>query len=299
MLEAWNLALDDLEERLRAGEEVDLARTARIALCSEHHFKRMFSYLSGVPLAEYIRRRRLTLAGEELLERDVKVIDVALKYGYTSPDAFARAFQAQHGATPSGARAAGIQLKAYPRMTFHLSLRGGMEMKVRIVERGAFRIVGLGRRVPIQFDGVNPAIQSMWESLTPAGMAELKALADGEPTGLVSASTNFSEERMEEKGELDHHIGAATTRPAPAGWDALEVAASTWAVFEAVGAFPVALQNVWGRIYAEWFPSSGYELVPGPELLWNESADTSKPDFRSEIWIPVRRSAGAEGGTAS
>ncbi|MGN7456144.1 AraC family transcriptional regulator [Paenibacillus pasadenensis] len=295
MLEAWNLALDDLEERLFAGEQIDLARTARIALCSEHHFKRMFSYLSGVPLAEYIRRRRLTLAADELRQRGAKVIDVAVKHGYASPDAFARAFQAQHGATPSEARSGGVQLKAFPRMTFHLSLRGGMEMKVRIVEKGAFRIVGLGRRVPIQFEGVNPAIQEMWGSLTPEGVAELKALSDGEPSGLVSASTNFSEERMEEKGELDHHIGAATTRSAPAGWQTLEVASSTWAVFEAVGAFPAALQNVWGRIYSEWFPSSGYELVPGPEMLWNESADTSKPDYRSEIWIPVRRPAEARG----
>ncbi len=107
------------------------------------------------------------------------------------------------------------------------------------------------------------------------------------PNGIISASTNFSEGRMEEKGELDHYIGVATTKDCPEQFAQLEVAASTWAIFEAVGPFPETLQNVWGRIYSEWFPSSNYELAEGPEILWNEQKDTSSPNFKSEIWIPV------------
>lgn len=118
---------------------------------------------------------------------------------------------------------------------------------------------------------------------------ELKDLSDVEPTGLISASARFSEERMEEKGELDHMIGVATSKGCPARFADLEVPALTWAVFESVGPFPETLQDVWGRIYSEWFPSSGYELMEGPELLWNESKDMSSPTYRSEIWIPVRR----------
>jgi AraC family transcriptional regulator len=249
----------------------------------------MFSFLAGIPLTEYIRRRRLTLAAFELQQGPVRVIDLAVKYGYGSADAFTRAFQAMHGITPSEARDPGAPLKAYPRMSFQLTIQGGNEMNYRIVDKDAFRIVGLHKRVPIQFHGVNPHIAEMAQQLTPEKIAELKGLSNIEPTGIVNASINFSDGRMEEQGELDHYLGVATTQPGPDGYASLEVAASTWAVFTAVGPFPETLQNVWGRIYSEWFPSAHYELAEGPELLWNESPDTSLPNYRSEIWIPVAR----------
>nr|WP_216667629.1 GyrI-like domain-containing protein [Saccharibacillus deserti] len=267
--------------------KIDLGKASRIALCSEHHFKRMFSFLAGVTLAEHIRRRRLTAAAFELQTGDAKVVDLALRYGYDSADSFARAFRQLHGMTPSEARRRGAELKAYPPMTFRLTIEGGERMNYRIVEKEAFRIVGLMQRVPIVFHGVNPDIAEMWQSLDAEKIGRMKQLSNTEPGGIVSASTNFSEERMQEKGGLDHYIGAATTRPAPAGFASLEVAASSWAVFEAVGLFPKALQETWGRIYSEWFPSSGYQQAEGPEMLWNEQRDQSAADYRSEIWIPV------------
>lgn len=162
-------------------------------------------------------------------------------------------------------------------------------MNYRIVEKEGFCIAGIKKRVPIIFNGVNPEIASMWKSLNEEMINEMKSLSNIEPSGLISASANFSEGRMEEKGELDHYIGAATTKECPAHFEKLEVPALTWAVFEAVGPFPDTLQNVWGRIYSEWFPSSNYEQAEGPEVLWNEHKDVSSPDFRSEIWIPVRK----------
>jgi AraC family transcriptional regulator len=181
-----------------------------------------------------------------------------------------------------------LKRKAYPRMTFQISIKGGIEMNYRLVEKEAFRIAGIMKRVPIIFNGVNPEISSMWQSLNEEKINELKGLSDVEPMGLLSASTNFSENRMEEKGGLDHYIGVATTKKSPDCYAKLEVAASTWAVFEVVGPFPDTLQNVWGRIYSEWFPTSGYEVAEGPEILWNEHKDTTSPTFRSEIWIPVK-----------
>lgn len=287
MLENMNKALRYIEEHL--DQEIDFQELARLAYCSEYHFKRMFSFLAGVPLSEYIRRRRLTLAAFELANSPFKIIDIALKYGYESPDSFARAFQGLHGITPSEARTKGQSLTAYPPMTFQLTIRGGNAMKYRLVEKEAFRIVGMMRRVPIQFQGVNPEIASMWKSLNTEEITALKQLSNVEPRGLLSASVNFSEGRMEEQGELDHYIGVATTTECPEPWVGLEVAASTWAVFEAIGPFPETLQNIWGRIYSEWFPSSHYEQSEGPELLWNESKDTSSATFKSEIWIPVTR----------
>lgn len=162
-------------------------------------------------------------------------------------------------------------------------------MNYRIVEKGPFKIVGFKKRVPIIFNGINPEIAKMAELLTPDIVKQLKALSNVEPKGIINASANFSEGRMEEKGELDHYIGVATTSGETSEFDVLEVEAGTWAVFESIGPFPETLQNIWGRIYSEWFPSSGYEAAEGPEILWNESPDTKNPNYRSEIWIPVKK----------
>ncbi|PEL12479.1 AraC family transcriptional regulator [Bacillus sp. AFS017336] len=287
LLKNMNDALVYIEENLTS--TIDYKEISRRAFCSEFHFKRMFSFLAGISLSEYIRRRRLTLAAFELKEHNTKIIDLALKYGYNSPDSFTRAFQNLHGITPSEARVNGNSLKAFPRMTFQLSIKGGNEMNYRIEEKEAFRIVGIKKRVPIIFNGVNPEIASMWKSLTMENITQLKALSNVDPNGIISASTNFSESRMEEKGELDHYIGVATTNKCPDEFIQLEVTASTWAVFEAVGKFPEALQEVWGRIYSEWFPSSNYQQEEGPEILWNEHKDITSPTFKSEIWIPISK----------
>jgi AraC family transcriptional regulator len=274
--------------------DIDFQEVERLALCSEYHFRRMFAALAGLSLSEYIRRRRLTLAAFDLAESaagpvsgpTVRVLDAAVKYGYSSADAFSRAFQALHGVTPSEARRRGQPLKAYPPLTFQLTIQGGSEMNYRIEEKGPFTIAGLMRRVPLIYEGVNPHIAAMWESLDEETIATLKALSNVEPAGLISASTNFGEGRAE-GDELDHYIGVATTRDVPSHFARLAVPAATWAVFESVGPFPQTLQNIWARIYGEWFPSSAYQQAPGPEILWNAGKDTTSPTFRSEIWIPV------------
>ncbi|MED3981994.1 AraC family transcriptional regulator [Priestia megaterium] len=287
LLKNMNRALHYIEENLT--NDINFREVVKLALCSEYHFKRMFSFLAGITLSEYIRRRRLTLAAFELKDKNVKVIDIAIKYRYNSPDSFARAFQNLHGISPSEAKKDGCSLKAYPPMTFQLSIKGGDEMNYRIEEKEAFRIVGIKEKVPIIFHGVNPKIAAMWESLQDETIDKLKKLSNVKPLGLLSASVNFSEGRMEEKGELDHYIGVATTKNCPRNLIKLEVPAFTWAVFEAVGPFPDTLQDVWGRIYSEWFPSSNYEQVEGPEILWNEHKDVTSPTFKSEIWIPVSK----------
>ena len=281
-----NQALAYIEDNLDG--DIDFEQVERLALVSEYHFRRTFSFLAGISLSEYIRRRRLTLAAFDLIDGDARVIDTAVKYGYGSADSFARAFYALHGVMPSSARATGQSLKAFPRMTFQITIQGVSEMNYRLVDKEGFAIVGLMQRVPLIYHGVNPHITAMWQSLNEELIATLKGLSNVEPLGLISASTNFSEGRQD-GGELDHIIGVATTRDQPESLVRLDVAPATWAVFAAVGPFPETLQNVWGRIYAEWFPSSGYELAPGPEMLWNESKDTLSPTYRSEIWIPVRK----------
>lgn len=285
LLKNMNEALQYIEENL--AHDIDFNKVARLALCSEYHFKRMFSFLAGITISEYIRRRRLTLAAFELNNTHLRIIDVAIKYGYSSPDSFTRAFQSFHGVTPSEAKIHGQMLKAFPRMTFQLTIKGGNEMNYRIEEKEPFQIVGIMKRVPIVFHGENPEINAMWKTLNEEKINKLKELSNVEPKGIIQASTNFSEDRMEEKGGLDHYIGVATTNECPENFSKLKVPASTWAVFESVGPFPNTLQETWGRIYAEWFPSSSYQQTEGPEILSIESKDLTSPAVKSEIWIPV------------
>ncbi|KGR77107.1 AraC family transcriptional regulator [Ureibacillus sinduriensis] len=284
-LKHMNDAMGYIEENLT--KQIDFRTVARIAHCSEYHFKRMFSFLAGIPLSEYIRRRRLSMAALELNSSNMKIIDIAIKYGYNSPDSFTRAFHNLHGVTPSEARTNRKPLKAYPLMTFQLSIRGGNEMNYRIERKEAFNIVGIMKRVPIIFEGENPEITEMWKSLTMEDITQLKNLSNMEPAGLIQASTNFSDGRMEEKGELDQYIGVATTNRCPEGFENLEVPALTWAIFESSGPFPGTLQETWGRIYSEWFPSSNYEVAEGPEMLSIKSKDLASPTVKSEVWIPV------------
>ena len=286
-LTQMNKAMRYIEENLMG--EIDFEEMSRIACCSEYHFRRMFSFLAGMPLGEYIRRRKLSIAAVLLNEEDNKIIDIALQLGYNSPDAFSKAFHAMHGMAPSSVKKGNIILKAFPPMTFQLTIKGGNEMDYRIVEKDAFKIVGLKKRITLIFEGVNHQMDSVLQGLTADKIKELKSLCDIEPKGILSVSANFSE-RTVEGSELDQYIGVATTKQAMDQWDVLEVDATSWAVFTVTGEFPKALQDTWARIYAEWFPTSGYELTAGPEILWNESPDTSKPNYKSEIWIPVRKS---------
>ncbi len=287
-LKQMNKAMRYIEENLTG--EIDFDEMARIACCSEYHFRRMFSFLAGMPLGEYIRRRKLSIAAVMLNEEDNnKIIDIALQLGYNSPEAFSKAFQAMHGVVPSNVKKGNIILKAFPPMTFQLTIKGGNEMDYRIVEKEAFKIVGLKKRITLVFEGVNHQMDSVLQVLTAENIKELKSLCDIEPKGILSVSTNFSE-RTVEGSELDQYIGVATTKQVSAQWDVLEVDSANWAVFTVVGEFPKAIQDTWARIYAEWFSTSGYELTGGPEILWNESPDTSKPNYKSEIWIPVSKS---------
>ena len=286
MIKAFNAAMDYIEAHL--SETIYDEQLAQVAGCSSYHFRRMFSSLADMPLSAYIRGRRLSRAAAELQHGDIRVIDLAVRYGYTSADSFSRAFQAFHGITPTEAREPSAPLKVLLPIKFQLTVQGGNEMDYRIIEKGAFKLVGIQKRITLQYEGANPEAAAMWQSLTPADIAELKGIANIDPIGLLSASFNFEDGRGD-GSQLDQFLGVATDKPHAERWQVLEVVAGTWAVFTVRGAFPDAMQQTWARIFAEWLPSADYQLRDAPEILWNEGADTTKPDYHSEIWIPVER----------
>ncbi|MDI3403864.1 AraC family transcriptional regulator [Streptomyces cavernicola] len=289
MLERLNQAMDHIEGRIggHPEESVDAAELARIAMTSEYHFRRMFSALAGMPLSEYVRRRRLTLAGAEVLAGERTLLDVAVRYGYSSGEAFARAFRAVHGVGPGEARRTGAALHSQPRMSFRLIVEGSSSMRYRVVEKDAFRLVGRGARVPLVYEGMNPAIVEFVKSIGKETLARWEEYADGEPGGVVAAVSNHSADDAEGT-ELDYFHGLVSEVEVPGASESLDVGAGAWAVFESSGVFPQAVQYLWRDVYTQWFPSNPYRSRPGPSLSRTRlSEDGTHAD--AELWIPVER----------
>jgi AraC family transcriptional regulator len=285
MLKRLNQAMDHIEDRLDG--DIDVGELARIAMTSEYHFRRLFSALAGMPLSEYVRRRRLTVAGAEVLAGQRTLLDVAVRYGYTSGEAFARAFRAVHGVGPGEARRTGAALRSQPRMSFRLVVEGSTSMRYRVVEKEAFHLVGRKARVPLVHEGVNPAIAEFIRSIGQETALRIHRLSDQEPEGIVSACDDLDPSRAEGT-ELDYWHAVLTHVAPPEDLDSLLVPAGTWAVFESTGPFPEALQHLWRDVFTEWFPSNPYQSRPGPEILRTRPTETGDATD-AVLWIPIER----------
>lgn len=289
MLERLNDAMEHIEAHL--GERIEAAELARIAMTSEYHFRRMFSALAGTPLSEYIRRRRMTVAGAEVLgDPGRTLLDVAVRYGYDTGEGFARAFRAVHGIGPGEARSGGAVLRSQQRLTFRLVVEGSSAIRYRLVEKDPFRVVGKKARVPLIHEGPNPAIAEFIRGIGREELDRIEALSDQEPAGLVGVSDQLDPSRAEGT-ELDYWHGAVSGAEPPEDLDALDVPQGTWAVFENEGEFPQALQYLWRDVFTQWFPSNPYASRPGPEILRVRLSGDSKR-AEAELWIPVERSTG-------
>jgi AraC family transcriptional regulator len=287
VLERLNQAMEYIEQHL--DQPIEVAELARIAVTSEYHFRRMFSALAGIPLSEYLRRRRLTVAGAAVLAGEGTLLDVAVRYGYGSGEAFARAFRAVHGVGPGEARRTGAALHSQPRMSFRLIVEGSSGMRYRIVEKGGFQVVGRKARVPLVHEGMNLAIVAFIRGIGQETVQRMEALSDPEPPGIVNVSDKVADSRAEGT-ELDYYHGVVTAAAVPEDLDSLTVPAGTWAVFESSGTFPQALQYLWRDVFTQWFPSNPYRSRPGPEISRTRlSQDATQAD--AELWIPVERTA--------
>lgn len=279
-LERLNQAMSYIEDNLSG--EIDYSEAAKIACCSTFHFQRMFSYIAGVPLSEYLRRRRLTAAALELQSSDIKVIDLALKYGYDSPTAFARAFQNIHGVSPASARSQGVPLKAFPRMTFQISIKGDAEMNYRIEQKGAFRVVGIKEREPMNIEHSFARLPQFWaENLQNGMIGKVLGLMKEDQKALLGICADMN------GSEFDYYIACATDKEVPEDMYEYTVPAARWAIFECIGPMPGALQDLQKRIMSEWLPTSGFEYANLPDIELYPEGDTSSKDYRCEAWLPV------------
>ncbi|HEX3077937.1 MAG TPA: AraC family transcriptional regulator [Lachnospiraceae bacterium] len=279
-----NDAIEYIESNLDS--QIDYTKAANLAYCSVSYFQRVFSFIAGISLSEYIRRRRLTLAAFELQNSCSRIIDIALKYGYESPDSFSRAFMNLHGILPSMARNEGVSLKAYPRIAFHLSIQGDAELKYRIERKKAFRIVGITRhfRAP---ENDEHSVPVFWDEVYTNGMySVIDKLSNGVPGGVHGFLQVYNETRV------DYTIASITDKDIPDGLNQLIVPASTWAIFEVNGSVGTAMADVWRRIFTEWFPTSNYRHAETMEIeCFPYDGDKGAEDYRFELWIPVVRNS--------
>ena len=279
-LDRGNQSIDYIENNLTG--EIDYYEAAKIACCSSFHFQRMFSYIANVSLAEYIRRRRMTAAAFELQNSSIKILDLALKYGYDSPTSFSRAFQNVHGISPSSARNEGVQLKAHPRITFLISIKGEVEMNYRIERKDAFRIVGAKEHMELNVEENLARVPLFWAETYQNGMfMDVCKLSNKEPYGVLGICTCMNGK------DFDYYIACATDKSIPEKMFEYQVPASTWAIFECVGPMPTAIQELQKRIVSEWLPTSGYEYADAPDIEVYPEGDTTSPDYKCEVWLPI------------
>ncbi|MDP4094992.1 MAG: AraC family transcriptional regulator [Bacillota bacterium] len=277
-----NEAMNYIEENL--DKQISYDKAAQIACCSTFHFQRMFSYIADVPLSEYIRRRKLTLAAFDLQSGKEKVIDIALRYGYDSPTSFNRAFQNIHGISPMAARAKGVILKAYPRITFKISIRGDVEMNYKIVTKEAFRIVGVKEHFEYNIEESFVEVPQFWQKTAQNGIIPvICSLMDKEPAGVLGVSTCMY------GNEFDYYIAAATDKEIPEGMAEYIIPAGTWAIFECIGAMPAAIQELQKRVVSEWLPTSGYEYANAPDIEVYFEGDQQSDDYKCEVWLPITK----------
>lgn len=285
-IQRMNKAISYIEDNLT--NDVDYEVASKIACCSVYHFQRMFSYILDVPLSEYIRRRRLTLAALELQDSEIKVIDLALKYGYDSPDSFTRAFHNLHGVTPTLARNMGAHLKAYPRISFFISIKGDVEMNYRFVEKEAYTVFGKSIKIGLN-DNPYEVIPKFWVDFQEDGTYQKICRTAGfEPysgTLLNAAAYDFNN-----GGSYTNKYMINTLLPqgieVPKEFDILSIPALKWVVFseefDTVDETGEVVRGIWKRIFSEWFPTSEYEVANGPQLeVYPEDTKTV------EVWIPI------------
>jgi AraC family transcriptional regulator len=277
-------AIDYIEENLTG--ELDFEKIAEKAYSSSFHFQRTFNLMTGITIGEYIRNRRLTLAGEEFSSSEAKVIDVAFKYGYETPESFTKAFTRYHGITPSAARQEGARLKSFNRLSITITLKGGNIMDYEIVRRDSFTVLTKARSFVFEESGTT--IPAFWtESKNDHTIQELCE------HGVKEEVLGICE--PEKKGEKTFRYGIGIecrkdVQP-PQGYEVWTVPARTWAVFKCIGPMPASIRDMWKRIYTEFLPQSDYERLDDIDFELYPDDDTQSEHALCEIWIPVKKKA--------
>lgn len=284
---SFQRSIDYIEENIT--EPLEIGEIARQMNISPFYYQKIFSIICGFSVGEYIRNRRLALAGSELARSDEKIIEIALKYGYDTPEGFTRAFVKFHGVSPSAAKK-GSPIRSYARLSVTITMKGGSIMDYKVVQKQAFKVIEKRTVQSVSENENLRTIPKFWEQAKADGTVEklLELSPDKENVfGICYAKPHSSE------STFDYSIAAVIDDSAeiPSGFTANVIPARTWIVFECTGAMPDAIQQLWHRICTEFFPSSSYEPTYEMDIEAYKDGDMSSPDYRSEIWVPVKDKA--------
>ncbi len=281
-LEGIGEAINYIEESIT--EEISIESIAKKAFMSPFYFQKGFGMLCGFTIGEYIRQRRLTIAGSELVSTDEKVIDIALKYGYDSPDSFTKAFIRFHGVTPTAVRKDGAMIKSFAPLRIKFSLEGGYIMDYKIVEKDSFTIMGASK--VFKYDNANTKVPQFWTEHYETGNGDFVCGMYG-----VSIDESMGSDEFE-------YLIADNYNPTieiPNGFVTKIIPKHTWAVFACKGPMPKALQDGNKKIFSEWLPNcKDYEIAAGYNIeMYTNIADypqgNKDENYYSEIWIPVKK----------
>lgn len=284
---ALQSAIDYMEEHLM--EPINYTEVARRACSSNFHFQRVFGILCGYTVGEYIRCRRLTLAGSELAGSDCKVIDVALRYGYDSPESFSRAFTKFHGISPSQARAGSAGLRSFSRLSVKLILEGGTIMDYRIEKKQAFEVIAQKERIPGGGEISHEEIKKLWKRTMASGTIGKLCAYQTEDSVFGGSVAGICLDNPYE-GDFDYAIGVSYHGGEVAeGLSVVEIPAYTWLIFPCTGPMPEAFIALYRRIYSEFFPTSEYQPAGGLCLEVYPSDRIDDKDYRCEIWISAEK----------
>ncbi len=295
--ERMNLAIDYIEKNLDG--EIDINEAAIIARCSSYHFQRMFFAVIGITVSDYARRRRLTLAASEIASSDIQVIDVALKYGYDSPNAFTRAFRNVHGINPRAARTRGVKLIAFPRVSFHIELKGGNNMEYKIIEKPAFDIVGKSRKIKPSYGQQNPEVDQFWKEYSASKDYQTLCEMTLEERELITGAHIILSYMPSDKKTWNSVLMGEpllmviciekSAKMDTSKFEVFHIPAAAWAVFDILDYAPEKVYALNKRIWSEWFPSAGYEHDHDrvPEIEAYFPAGIGKPPYRCQLWYPV------------
>ncbi|NHI67143.1 AraC family transcriptional regulator [Lactococcus formosensis] len=279
MLQSFNKAMDYIEDHLT--ESIDSQKIAQITFVSDYHFRRMFSYITGMSLSEYIRKRRLSEAAAALLA-GMSVTEAAFLYGYDSLEGFSRAFKEWSERTPKSVQE-GEFVPTFSKINFQITMTGGKNMDVKIETKAAFHLIGVEKRVRQQYEGVNQEILDLTQSITETQRKNMRALGDLPPQMPLNISYDADETH------LTHMIGFASTKDNIfEELNQVEVPESLWAIFSSKGTFPDALQVTWTEIFTQWLPSSDYELVDLPQISFTDWFSEDEEKY-SEIWLAIKK----------
>lgn len=281
-LKNLNNAIEYIEKNLDG--EISYEEAAGIACCSSYYFQRMFSYVVGISLSEYIRRRKMTQAAFDLQADNGKVLEVALKYGYSSPTSFNRAFQSVHGISPVYAKSQGRVLNAYPPIRLSVQVSGGIGMSYRIEEKEAMRIVGIRIPLTVNMDENQKLVPPFWnKTINSSQFFKICRLSDNPPYGILGITTYHN------SGGIYYYIGAATGKPAPEEMVAFEIPKATWVIFESEGRFKESVQSIFRRFLMEWLPFSGYTYTELPDIEVYPINKEIPQEGHAEVWIAIKK----------